>query len=48
VHATSEEKSVDSKDNIHDELDQVFLSFSEIPNENSVRRREYFQPDNCE
>ena len=37
VHAPSEEKSDDSKDSFYKELEKFFLSFSYVPNENSVR-----------
>jgi hypothetical protein len=38
VHAPSEEKSEDLKDSFCEELEQVFLSFSEVPYENLIRR----------
>jgi hypothetical protein len=38
VHAPSEEKKDESKDSFYEELKQVFLSFPQVPYENSIRR----------
>ena len=38
VHAPSEEKSDSSKYSFYEELEQVFLSFSQVPCENYIRR----------
>jgi hypothetical protein len=37
-HATNEEKTDDSKDSFYEELEQFFLSFSQIPYESFIRR----------
>jgi len=38
VHTPNEEKSDDLKDSFYEELDQVFLTFSDVPYENSIGR----------
>jgi hypothetical protein len=49
VQAPSREKSDDSKDSFYEKLEQVFLSLTKVPSENSIKRfllqsgeREYF------
>jgi len=38
VHAPSDEKSEDKKESFYKKLEQVSLSFSKVPYENSIRR----------
>jgi hypothetical protein len=38
AHAPSDEKADESKDSFYEEIEPVFLSFPQVPYENSIRR----------